>query len=65
MCSGVALRRDTFDDRAVHGAPFVALGAGVEGRTGEAPWMWLGWTAAAGVTVGHVVGPTDNAPMRR
>ena len=65
MCSGVALRCDTFGDRAVHGTPFVVLGAGVEGRTGEARWMWLGWTATAGVTVGHVIGPTDNAWMRR
>ncbi len=42
MCLDVALRCDTFGDQAVVGAPFVALGAGVEGRAGEARWMWLG-----------------------
>ncbi len=56
MCLDVALRCDTFGNQAVDGAPFVALGAGVEGRAGP---------GAAGVTVGHVIGLTDNARMRR
>ncbi len=56
MCSDLGARLDTFGDWAVHSALFVALGSGVEGRTGEALWMWLGWAAAAGGTINYVIG---------
>ncbi len=56
MCSDFGVRLDTFGDWAVHSALFVALGYGVETRTGEALWMWLGWAAAAGGTINHVIG---------
>ena len=56
MCSDLGVRLDTFGDWAVHSALFVALGYGVEGQTGEALWMWLGWAAAAGGTINLVIG---------
>lgn len=55
MCSDLGARLDTFGDWAVHSALFVALGSGVEGRTGEALWLWLGWAAAAGATINYVI----------
>ncbi len=56
MCSDLGARLDTFGGWAVHSALFVALGSGVEGETGEALWMWLGWTAVAGGTINYVIG---------
>lgn len=56
MRSDLGARLDTFGDWAVHSALFVALGWGVEGRTGEALWMWLGWAAAAGATIKYAIG---------
>ncbi len=56
QCSQFGMRFDSFVDWVVHAVFFAALGVGVAATTGESPWLWLGWIAAAGSTVNYLLG---------
>jgi phosphatidylglycerophosphate synthase len=47
---------DTLVDWLVHASFFAALGIGVERETGNALWLWLGWSGALGSSINYFVG---------
>ena len=47
---------DEVGDWFVHSALFVALGFGLSESLGHQSWLWLGWSAAAGVTIENLLG---------
>ncbi len=47
---------DTLVDWLVHASFFAALGIGVEHETGNALWLWLGWSGAAGSSINYFIG---------
>ena len=47
---------DTLVDWLVHATFFAALGIGVERETGNALWLWLGWSGALGSSINYFVG---------
>jgi phosphatidylglycerophosphate synthase len=47
---------DTFVDWLVHASFFAALGIGVERETGNALWLWLGWSGALGSSINYFIG---------
>ncbi|MCH7539083.1 MAG: CDP-alcohol phosphatidyltransferase family protein [Proteobacteria bacterium] len=53
--SDFGMRLDSFADWLVHTAFFVALGIGIGKESGEDLWLWLGWLAAAGATINHIL----------
>ncbi len=53
--SDFGMRLDSFADWLVHAAFFVALGIGIGKESGEDLWPWLGWLAAAGATINHIL----------
>lgn len=53
--SDFGMRLDSFTDWLVHTAFFVALGIGIGKESGEDLWLWLGWLAAAGATINHIL----------
>ncbi|MFQ5939044.1 MAG: CDP-alcohol phosphatidyltransferase family protein [Alphaproteobacteria bacterium] len=53
--SDFGMHLDNFADWLVHTAFFVALGIGVGKESGEDLWLWLGWLAAAGATINHLL----------
>ena len=55
LTSHFGMRFDTFVDWVVHGAFFIALGAGVSNRTEEPFWLWCGVIAAAGGTINYAI----------
>ncbi len=55
LTSDFGKRFDTFVDWVVHGALFIALGAGIRARTEESFWLWCGVIAAAGGTVNYAI----------
>ncbi len=56
QCSEFGDRFDTFVDWLVHATFFAALGIGVERETGNALWLWLGWSGALGSSINYFLG---------
>ncbi len=53
--SDFGMHLDSFADWLVHAAFFIALGIGIGKESGEDLWLWLGWLAAAGATINHIL----------
>ncbi len=56
---------DTLVDWLVHASFFAALGIGVERETGNALWLWLGWSGALGSSINYFIGLYMDSRFRK